>query len=106
MIELEIAGDPGLSFSGDCSITIGKLPEKRYRIQGEAPAKYWLPGDAIRCSLAKTGISGRLIARISRHGVVEIQQATIPPLRWVGIASSGPWGKAKGTASAARPLWQ
>ncbi|MZR29057.1 hypothetical protein [Sneathiella litorea] len=106
MLQLEFVGDPGVSFSGDCRISSGKMPEKRYRIQGKTPAKYWLPGDAVRCSLEKSSLASRLIAKITRNNVIEFQQASMPPLRWLTISSSGPWGAAKGNASAARPLWQ
>ncbi|WP_293948431.1 hypothetical protein [Sneathiella sp.] len=107
MIELEILGDPGVGFAGDCRLTTGKLPEKRYRINGTAPAKYWLPGDAARCSFAKNaGSMGRLVARLTRRGVIEVEQTSPPPFRWLTLSSTGPWGDAQGLASAARPLWQ
>ena len=106
LIELEITGDPGAAFAGDCRIlTAGKL-EKRYRIQGKTPAKYWLPAEAIRCSFEKSSLNLRLIGRISRGGVVELRQESPPPMRWLSMISIGPWGAAKGAASAARPLWQ
>ena len=106
LIQLEVGGDPGAAFSGDCRIVSGKMPVKRYRIQGKVPAKYWLPGEAVSCSLQKSKLAERLEAKITRGNVIEVQQVSMPPLRWIVITSSGPWGNAKGTASAARPLWQ
>ncbi|WP_340150959.1 hypothetical protein [uncultured Sneathiella sp.] len=106
LIQLDVGGDPGAAFSGDCRIVSGKLPVKRYRIQGRVPAKYWLPGDAVSCSLQKSKMAERLEAKITRGNLIEVQQVSMPPLRWILITSSGPWGNAKGASSAARPLWQ
>ncbi|WP_293959306.1 hypothetical protein [Sneathiella sp.] len=106
MIQLEVNGDFGAAFSGDCRIVSGKMPVKRYRIEGKVPATYWLPGDAVSCSLQKSKMAERLEAKITRGNVVEVQQISMPPLRWILVTSSGPWGSAKGTSSAARPLWQ
>lgn len=107
MIELEILGDAGVGFAGDCRLSSGKLPERRYRLNGTAPAKYWLPGDAVRCSFSKTtGPMRGLTARITREGRIEMEQASPPPFRWLTITSTGPWGEPQGVASAARPLWQ
>tara|TARA_R110001599_G_scaffold16393_6_gene66902 strand:+ start:726 stop:1127 length:402 start_codon:yes stop_codon:yes gene_type:complete len=106
LIQLDVGGDSGAAFSGDCRIVSGKKPVKRYRLQGKVPAKYWLPGDAVSCSLQKTKMTQRLDATITRGDVVEIRQVSMPPLRWIAITSTGPWGAAKGTSSAARPLWQ
>ncbi|MEX1034987.1 MAG: hypothetical protein WDZ54_03465 [Sneathiella sp.] len=105
MIQLEVTGDPGAAFSGDCRIVSGHKPVKRYRIQGKVPAKYWLPGNAVRCSLEKSSLSSRLRARIIRDEVLEIEQTSVSPFRWLTVTSSGPWGAAKGSATAARPLW-
>jgi hypothetical protein len=106
LVTLEISGDAGAGFSGDCRvISIGK-PEKRYRIQGKVPAKYWIPGSAIRCSLQKANPTRRLMAQISRGNTVELQTVSAAPMRWLSLMSAGPWGAAKGIASAARPLWQ
>lgn len=107
MLELEILGDAGVGFSGDCRLTLGNQPERRYRLHGTAPAKYWLPGDAARCSFSKTtGPMRQLTARIVRDGRIEMHQASPPPFRWLSISSTGPWGEPQGIASAARPLWQ
>ncbi|WP_373084156.1 hypothetical protein [Sneathiella sp.] len=106
MIVLEISGDPGAKFSGDCHLSSRLGVEKRYRIAGETPAKYWLPADVIRCSLAKQNIQNRLVARILRNDNVEIVQTGPPPLKWLSISSSSGGRAPKGLASASRPLWQ
>lgn len=106
LIALEITGDPGATFAGDCRVLTAGMPEKRYRIQGKVPAKYWLPGEAIRCSFEKSNLNRRLIGQITRGGSVEIRQESLAPMRWLSVTSVGPWGAAKGSASAARPLWQ
>ena len=106
LITFEVSGDTGAAFAGDCRIsTLGK-PEKRYRIQGKVPAKYWLPGAAIRCSLEKSNLSTRLSAQVTRGSTVEVRIVSPAPMRWLSVMSTGPWGEAKGIASAARPLWQ
>ena len=106
LISLEITGDPGSTFRGDCRIASAGKPEKRYRIQGKVPAKYWIPGAAIRCSLEKSNLTSRLTAQVLRGDMVEVQTVSPPPMRWLSVTSSGPWGAAKGVASASRPLWQ
>ena len=106
MIVMEVNGDPDAGFAGDCRLATGNGPEKRYRIHGRVPAKYWLPAAAIRCSLEKANIANKLSAKLSRNGVVELLQSSGPPLRWLAVSSTGPWGEAKGIASASRPLWQ
>ncbi len=106
LITLEVTGDPGATFTGDCRILSAGKPEKRYRVQGKAPAKYWLPGEAVRCSLEKSNLTRRLRAQVARDGVVELRIVSPAPMRWLSVTSTGPWGAAKGTASAARPLWQ
>lgn len=106
LITLEVSGDRGAAFAGDCRILITGKPEKRYRIKGKVPAKYWLPGAAIRCSLEKSNLSIRLSAQVTRGSTVEVQFVSPAPMRWLSVTSTGPWGDAKGIASAARPLWQ
>ncbi|MDF2367447.1 hypothetical protein [Sneathiella sp.] len=106
LITLEISGDPGAAFAGDCRISFAGKPEKQYRIQGKVPAKYWLPGAAVRCSLEKSNLSHRLNAQVTRGGTVELRIVSPAPMRWLSVMSTGPWGEAKGVASAARPLWQ
>ncbi|MCF8466305.1 MAG: hypothetical protein K9G33_02795 [Sneathiella sp.] len=106
MIVLEVTGDPEVDFSGDCWLYTKFGPEKRYRINGTVPAKYWLPAISARCSLEKAKIVSRLAAKIIRNDIVELQQVSPPPLRWLAVSSTGPWGEARGMSSASRPLWQ
>ncbi|TNE34459.1 MAG: hypothetical protein EP348_10880 [Alphaproteobacteria bacterium] len=106
MIILEVKGDRGAEFSGDCSLQRGRGPEKRYRISGRVPAKYWLPAGVVRCSLEKANLNSRLLAILSKDGEVLLRQKGAPPLRWISVFSGSDKAKARGAASGARPLWQ
>ena len=103
MIELSVGGDAGQSFSGDCYLLQKTGKQRRHRVSGKVPTKLWLPAEAIRCYLEKSSGIGRMFLKLKRNGVQEIVQQSRPPLRWVYIASSGPWGQPTGGVSATRP---
>jgi hypothetical protein len=106
MLELQIKGDPGGKFSGDCRLIDRFGSEKRHRIKGQVPAQFFLPAEAVRCSFQKTDARKKLIASILKDGIVQVEQVSTFPFRWVSLVSDGPWGEARGLASASRPLWQ
>ncbi len=106
MMELSVTGPAGAAFEGDCRLTSRFGTEKRHRVQGRAPAKFWLPAQAARCSFYLKDARGNIVASLSNGGAVQIRTSSQLPLRWISIASIGPWGPAKGVASASRPLWQ
>lgn len=106
MIELEVTGPPGAAFDGDCRLTARFGAEKRHRLKGKVPAKYWLPASAARCSFYLKDMRGNIVASLSHQGKVQVRTSSQLPLRWISIASTGPWGPAKGIATSSRPLWQ
>ncbi|MCR9213267.1 MAG: hypothetical protein NXI13_06080 [Proteobacteria bacterium] len=106
MMELEVSGPPGAAFEGDCRLTSRFGTEKRHRLKGKAPAKFWLPAQAARCSFYLKDARGNIAASFSNGGKMQIRTTSQLPLRWLSIASVGPWGNAKGAATASRPLWQ
>ncbi|MEH6404018.1 MAG: hypothetical protein V7750_11635 [Sneathiella sp.] len=103
MIELSVTGDAGQSFIGDCYLVSETGTEKRHRIKGQVPIKFWLPARAARCHMEKNSAKGKMITTITRNGLKEFIQRSRYPFRWVSISSAGPWGRAMGQVSAAYP---
>jgi len=106
MLVLEVTGVDGARFDGDCRLLSRFGSEKRHRLKGQVPSKFWLPAEAARCSFDLKNVRGKVFATLSRNGTVQIRQASQYPLPWISLTSSGPWGEARGVASASRPLWQ
>lgn len=100
MIELSVSGDPGQKFSGDCYLFQKSGKEKRHRIQGQVPTKFWLPAIAVRCHLQKNNANGKMVLTVKHDGKFEFSQPSRFPFKWVFVASRGPWGQAQGHYSA------
>jgi len=103
MIELSVTGDVGQNFIGDCYLLSKAGTEKRHRIKGQVPIKFWLPAQAARCHIQKSSAKGKMSASIIRNKTNEYTQLSKYPFRWLMISSAGPWGTARGGVLAARP---
>ncbi len=105
MITLELTGEAGQSFDGDCSLMQPNGVEKRHRLKGKIPTKLFFPAKAVRCSLHKNPFGKTVTATLIHNNKVAVSLTTHPALNWIVISSSGPWGSAKANNLAARPVW-
>lgn len=105
-VELSITGDTLERITGDCYLQKPSGQFARQRIEGELPARFWLPTSAFRCNIHKSSPRSMIVVTVLREGQVELVQKSQVPLKWIVVRSSGPWGNAKGGVYAARPLYQ
>lgn len=106
LITLELTGEAGQTFEGDCRLRQPNGLEKRHRLKGIIPTKIFFPATSVRCSLHKKDFAKSVTAILRVEDAIAVQLTTRHPLNWILISSPGPWGPAKARNLAARPIWQ
>lgn len=104
-IIIEIDGDPSEKITGDCYLLQKSGKYSRQRIESNVPAKFWMPTTAVRCNFEKSDFVRPLSVKIRRGDTIELRQQSRPPLKWIAIRSSGPWGNAHGSVHPSRPTF-
>jgi hypothetical protein len=93
---LQVGGQPGLKFSGECRTVERSERIARRPFEGLAPKTYRFRAKAVSCRVEKEDFLGRLEVALSRSGRVIAGAETSAPLNTVRVRSDGPWGEAAG----------
>ena len=93
---LIIAGTPGLTLDGDCTVMTSQSAVEHERFKAQSPKTYIISGTALSCTLRKTDPFGRVMISLQQDGRLVAQAETAVAYDWVEVRSAGPWGRASG----------
>jgi hypothetical protein len=93
---LIVAGTPGLTLDGDCTVMTSQSTVEHERFRIQSPKTYAISGTALSCTLRKTDPSGRVMISLQQDGRLVAQAETALAYDWVEVRSAGPWGRASG----------
>ena len=92
---LEVAGSPGLSFTGTCGLVDQAGALHKRALGGLIPERFEFAAAALSCTVQKMDSFGRLQVRLrDAHGLVAARE-TAGPFNYVQVRSPGPWGRAR-----------